>query len=59
MNTSGDVDISPPIVVGGAGHAVPSEEPTSAPYAQVMDKLTIRVEPPSDVQQILIFTTIT
>jgi len=35
MNTSGDVDISPPVVVGGVGHSVPSEEPTSAPYSQV------------------------
>lgn len=35
MNTSGDVDISPPDVVGGVGHSVPPEGPTSPPYVQV------------------------
>ncbi|XP_016656820.1 uncharacterized protein LOC100569598 isoform X2 [Acyrthosiphon pisum] len=35
MNTSGDVDISPPDVVGGVGHSVPPEGSTSPPYVQV------------------------
>lgn len=36
MNTSGDVDISPPDVVGGTGHSVPPEGPTSPPDVQVL-----------------------
>lgn len=49
MNTTGDVDISPPVVVGGAGHSIPPEEPTSAPYVQVIksklpdDKITLHI----------------
>ncbi|XP_025419191.1 uncharacterized protein LOC112689610 isoform X2 [Sipha flava] len=35
MNTSGDIDISPPDVVGGAGHSMPSEGSTSSPDVQV------------------------
>jgi len=38
MNTSGDVDISPPDVVGGVGHSVPPEAPTSPPYVQVINQ---------------------
>jgi len=37
MNTSGDVDISPPDVVGGIGHSVPPEGSTSPPYVQVIN----------------------
>jgi len=37
MNTSGDVDISPPDVVGGVGHSVPPEGSTSPPYVQVLN----------------------
>lgn len=35
MNTSDDVDISPPEVAGGAGHSMSPEGSTSAPYVQV------------------------
>lgn len=35
MNTSDDIDISPPEVAGGAGHSIPPEGSTSAPYVQV------------------------
>lgn len=35
MNTSGDVDISPPDVNGGTGHSIPPEGSTSSPYVQV------------------------
>lgn len=38
MNTSGDVDISPPDVVGGAGHSMPSEGSTSSPDVQVIQQ---------------------
>lgn len=38
MNTSGDVDISPPDVIGGVGHSVPPEGPTSPPYVQVINQ---------------------
>jgi len=37
MNTSGDIDVSPPNVVGGIGHSVPPEGSTSAPYVQVIN----------------------
>lgn len=37
MNTSGDVDISPPDVIGGVGHSVPPEGSTSPPYVQVIN----------------------
>ncbi|XP_050434619.1 uncharacterized protein LOC126841896 [Adelges cooleyi] len=35
MNTSGDVGISPPDVVGGSAHTIPPEDSTSSPYVQV------------------------
>lgn len=35
MNTSDDLDISPPEVASGAGHSIPPEGSTSAPYVQV------------------------
>ncbi|VVC28257.1 Fibronectin type III,Fibronectin type III domain-containing protein 5, C-terminal domain,Immunoglobulin- [Cinara cedri] len=35
MNSSGDVDISPPDVVGGTGHSILPEGSTSPPYVQV------------------------
>lgn len=39
MNTSGDLDVSPPDVIGGAGHSIPPEGPTSPPYVQVLKYL--------------------
>lgn len=42
MNTSGDVDISPPDVVGGAGHSMPSEGSTSSPDVQVIEHRIIK-----------------
>lgn len=41
MNTSGDVDILPPDVVGGVGHSVPPEGSTSPPYVQVLNEFNL------------------